>query len=119
MVISGTQLAVADNTGALIANCIQVKKEKVGKPGSLLRVSIRKTYPNSKVKKGTKHLAVVVRTRAKHLRKDGTYISFNENACVLVGENGEPKGTSVFGSVMKEVKQRGYIKVSQQAAEVI
>ncbi|MCK5787895.1 MAG: uL14 family ribosomal protein [Chlamydiia bacterium] len=119
MIKSGTQLRISDNTGALVANCIAVRKESTGKPGSLLKISVRKVDTKSNVKKKSKHLAVVVRTKGKHLRVDGTYVSFNENACVLVGDNGEPKGTSVFGPVMKEVKGKGFIKVCQQADEVI
>lgn len=119
MIISGTLLKVADNTGALVARCIQVKKSSVGRPGGLIRISIRKNEPNCNIKIGSKHLAVIVRTKRKFLRKDGSYVSFNENACVLVGDDKSPKGTSVFGPVMKEVRQNGYIKVSQQAVEVV
>lgn len=119
MIQSGTKLKVADNTGALVANCIHVYKDSVGKAGSLIKVSIRKVEPNSKIKKGSMHRAVIIRTKAKQKRPDGTFICCNENACVIVDDKGEPKGTSVFGSAMKEVRQSGCIKVSQQADEVI
>lgn len=119
MVMGSTVLKVADNTGALIARCIQVKKGPYGKPGSLIRVSIRKTEANANIKVGSKHLAVIVRSRGKHMRKDGSCISCNENVCVLVGDDKSPKGTSIFGPVMREVRWNGFLAVSQQASEVI
>jgi len=82
-------------------------------------VTIKDALPNSVVKKGDKSKAIVVRCRKEHRRPDGTYVRFDDNACVLVDDKGEPKGTRVFGPVARELRERKYTKIASLAAEVV
>jgi large subunit ribosomal protein L14 len=117
---------VADNTGAKEALIIKVLKgsgKKGGRVsatvGDLVVVSIKKAVPNSPVKKGEVHKAVVVRTRKEIRRRDGSYIRFGDNAVVLINQAGEPKGTRIFGPVARELRDKGFARIISLAPEVL
>ncbi|MFZ8834717.1 MAG: 50S ribosomal protein L14 [Candidatus Caldipriscus sp.] len=117
---------VADNTGAKEALIIKVLKgsgKKGGRVsatvGDVVVVSIKKAVPNSPVKKGEVHKAVVVRTRKEIRRRDGSYIRFGDNAVVLINQAGEPKGTRIFGPVARELRDKGFARIISLAPEVL
>lgn len=118
-----TVLQSADNSGAKRMKCFKVlggSKKRVARVGDIIVVSIKEALPNSKVKKGTVHKAVVVRTAKEIKRNDGTTIRFDENACVLVkGKDNEPVGTRIFGPVAREVRNSGFIRIASLAPEVL
>ena len=122
MIQSETKLQVADNTGAKLVKCIKVlggSKRRYASIGDLIVVSVKEAAPKGIVKKKTVQRAVVVRTRKEIGRKDGSYIRFDENAVVIIGGDGQPKGTRVFGPVARELRDRGYQKIISLAPEVI
>ncbi len=117
---------VADNTGAKEALIIKVLKgsgKKGGRVaatvGDVVVVSIKKAIPNSPVKKGEVHRAVIVRTKKEIRRRDGSYIRFGDNAVVLINQLGEPKGTRVFGPVARELRDKGFTRIVSLAPEVL
>lgn len=117
-----SRLKVCDNTGARIAMCIQVSgssKIRYGYIGDIINVSIKDAMPNAPVKKGDKGKAVIVRTRKEYRRIDGSYVRFDDNACVLITEQKEPKGTRVFGPVARELREKGFTKIMSLASEVV
>ncbi|HRO86165.1 MAG TPA: 50S ribosomal protein L14, partial [Niabella sp.] len=87
--------------------------------GDQIVVSIKDATPNGGVKKGTVSKAVIVRTKHKVRRKDGSYISFDENAVVLLNNSGDPRGTRIFGPVARELRDKGYMKIVSLAPEVL
>ena len=122
MIQDFTRLTVADNTGARIAMVIKTlggSHRRFSRLGEIVVVTIKAAMPNSSVKKGDKSRAVIIRTRKEFRREDGTYIRFDDNACVLIDEKGEPKGTRVFGPVAREIRNRQYTKIVSLAAEVV
>lgn len=118
-----TVLKAGDNSGAKRVKCIKVlggSKKLSASIGDKIVVSVKEALPNSKVKKGSVHKAVVVRTVAPTVRKDGSTIRFDENACVLIkGKEDEPVGTRIFGPVSREVRTQGYIRIASLAPEVL
>ena len=117
-----TELAVADNTGARIVECIKVlggSKRRYASIGDNIVVSVKEAIPNGKVKKGSVHKAVVVRTKKEIFRKDGSKVQFDSNSVVLTDETGEPIGTRIFGPVTRELRFRGQTKIISLAPEVI
>ncbi len=117
-----TNLQVADNSGAKTARCIKVlggSNHMITKIGDVIVVSITSVNPNSKIKKGQVVKAVIVRTKSKIVRQDGSFIKFDDNAIVLVDKEKEPIGTRVFGPVSREVKQKNFLKIASLASEVI
>jgi large subunit ribosomal protein L14 len=123
-------IKIADNTGAKVVNVFSVNgknSNRFARVGDIVAGSVRQVSPNSSLKKGDKVYAVIVRTRKEMRRKDGSYIRFDENAGVLVSkENGEPKGTRIFGPIPREVREQaigkmedGYKKIISLAPEVI
>ena len=123
-------IKIADNTGAKVVNVFSVNgknSNRFARVGDIVAGSVRQVSPNSTLKKGDKVYAVIVRTRKEMRRKDGSYIRFDENAGVLVNkENGEPKGTRIFGPIPREVREQaigkmedGYKKIISLAPEVI
>jgi large subunit ribosomal protein L14 len=117
-----TQLKVADNTGAKKVKCFKVlggSKRRYAAVGDVIICSVRDAEPDSAVKKGDVVRAVVVRTRRYIKRPDGSWLRFVTNSCVLIDEKGNPRGTRIFGPVAREVRERGYIKISSLAPEVI
>ncbi|MCX7784919.1 MAG: 50S ribosomal protein L14 [candidate division WOR-3 bacterium] len=122
MIQDFTRLTVADNTGARVAMVIKVlggSKRRFSYVGDVVVVTIKDALPNAPIKKGDKARAVIVRQRKEYRRPDGTYIRFDDNACVLIDDKGEPRGTRVFGPVAREVRDRQYTKIVSLAAEVI
>jgi len=104
-----TELTVADNTGARRVECIKVlggSKRRYASIGDMIVVSIKDAIPNAKVKKGTVHKAVVVRTKYSIHRNDGSLVKFDHNAVVITDEKGEPVGTRIFGPVTRELDQK-------------
>jgi large subunit ribosomal protein L14 len=122
MIQAETKLKVADNSGAQLVECFKVlggTKARYAVIGDIIKVSVKKAQPHGLVKKGEVHDAVIVRQRKEIRRKDGTYIRFGENACVLVDKQGEPKATRIFGPIAREVKLRGFNKIASLAPEVL
>lgn len=122
MIQSETMLHVADNSGGKLVKTIQVKngyKRRYAGLGDIIKVTVKQAAPHAAVKKGEVHDAVVVRIRKETRRPDGTYIRFDENACVIIDKNGEPKGTRIFGPIAREVKNAGYNKIASLAPEVL
>ena len=122
MIQMQSRLNVADNSGAKVVQCIKVlggtRRRTVG-VGGIIVVSVKKALPNSKVKKGDKARAVVVRTVHKIQRSDGTSIRFDENSAVLINNNKEPIGTRIFGPVARELRAKSFIKIISMAPEVL
>jgi len=117
-----TELAVADNTGARIVECIKVlggSKRRYASIGDNIVVSVKEAIPNAKVKKGSVHKAVVVRTRKAIHRNDGSNVKFDNNAVVITDEKGEPMGTRIFGPVTRELRLKGQTKIISLAPEVL
>lgn len=115
-------LNVADNTGAKKAVCIKVlggSKARYAGVGDVIVVAIRLASPKGLVKQHTVERAVVVRTAHPIHRSDGTYLRFDENACVIIGTDRLPKGTRVFGPVARELRQKGFQKIVSLAPEVL
>ena len=95
-------------------------KKRFAAVGELIVVSVKEALPNSRVKKGTVHKAVVVRTAKEISREDGSTIRFDENACVLLkGKEKDPVGTRIFGPVAREVRQGGFVRIASLAPEVL
>lgn len=115
-------LSVADNSGAKKLQCIKVlggSKRKYASIGDVVVVSVKEAIPNSKVKKGTVHRAVIVRTAKEIKRNDGTYIRFDGNAAVLINPQNQPLGTRIFGPVARELRARNYMRIISLAPEVL
>lgn len=122
MVQEQTRLNVADNSGAKKIMCIRIlggSGKKYGSIGDVIVVAVKSAIPNAPVKKGDVHKAVIVRTRKEIRRSDGSYIRFDENAAVLLDDNGEPRGTRIFGPVARELREKNYMKIVSLAPEVL
>ena len=119
---SQTRLKVADNTGARTIQCIRVMgrslKTEAG-VGDVIIASVKQAIPNAAVKKGDVVRAVIVRTAKEYGRPDGSYIRFDENAAVLINNQGNPRGTRIFGPVARELRDRNYMKIVSLAPEVL
>jgi large subunit ribosomal protein L14 len=117
-----TSLEVADNSGARRVEMIMPiggSTAKIASLGDKIKVTVKEASPDGVVKKGTVHNAVIVRTRKEVRRKDGTYIRFDQNAAVLIKDDGTPIGTRVFGPVARELRERNFMKIVSLAPEVI
>jgi large subunit ribosomal protein L14 len=115
-------LKVADNSGARKILCITPLGGGVGKTasiGDVISASVKEADPESKVPKGNVVRAVVVRARKELRRRDGSYIRFDENAAVIIDNQGEPVGTRVFGPVGRELRERKFMKIVSLAPEVL
>lgn len=115
-------LEVADNSGARKVQCIKVlggSKRRYAYVGDIIKVSVKETIPNSKVKKGSVMQAVIVRTAKEVRRPDGSYIRFDNNAAVLVTAQREPIGTRIFGPVARELRAKQFMKIVSLAPEVL
>ena len=115
-------MKVCDNSGAKEALCIRVlggTKRRYASIGDKVVVSVKSATPNGSVKKGAVAKAVVVRTRKEVRRPDGSYIRFDDNACVLLNEAGELKGTRIFGPVARELRDKNFMKIVSLAPEVL
>ena len=117
-----SRLKVADNTGAKEALVIRVlggTKRRYASVGDQIVVSVKDATPNGTAKKGQVSKAVVIRTRKEVRRKDGSYIRFDDKACVLLNQAGEMRGTRVFGPVARELRDKQYMKIVSLAPEVL
>ena len=122
MIQEQTKMVVADNSGAREVMCIRVlggTGRRYATVGDRVIVSVKSALPNGRVKKGTVQTAVVVRTVKEVGRPDGSSIRFSDNACVLINDQGEPRGTRIFGPVARELRERQYTKIISLAPEVI
>jgi large subunit ribosomal protein L14 len=117
-----TFLNVADNSGAKIVQCIKVlggSKRRYASIGDIIVVAVKDALPTSTIKKGTVEKAVVVRTHKEYRRSDGTYIRFDDNACVIIDAGLNPKGKRIFGPVARELREKDFMKIVSLAPEVL
>jgi large subunit ribosomal protein L14 len=122
MIQHESRLRVADNSGAKEVLCIRVlgnSGQQYAYVGDQIVVTVKDAIPAGGIKKGTVSKAVIVRTKNKLRRKDGSYISFDENAVVLLNNAGDPRGTRIFGPVARELRDKGYMKIVSLAPEVL
>ena len=122
MIQMQTSLEVADNSGARRVGMIMPIGGSTGKIASLgdrIKVAVKEASPDGTIKKGTVQDAVIVRTRKEVRRADGTYVRFDQNAAVLIKEDGTPIGTRVFGPVARELRDKNFMKIVSLAPEVI
>ena len=122
MIQAETRLRVADNTGARELLCIRVRggsRRRYAGVGDVIVGTVKSAAPQGSVRKGDVVQAVVVRTRRQFGRKDGTYISFDENAAVLIDNANNPRGTRIFGPVARELRERNFMKIVSLAPEVL
>lgn len=122
MIQQETNLVVADNSGAKRVRCIKVlggTRRRYASVGDVIVVSVKSAIPGGGVKKGEVSKAVIVRTKKEIRRNDGSYIRFDENAAVLLNNQGEPRGTRIFGPVARELRDRKYMKIISLAPEVL
>ena len=122
MVQPQTRLKVADNTGAKVIMCIRVlggSFRRSGNIGDVIIASVKSAIPGGSVKKGDVIKAVIVRSSKGLTRPDGSHIKFDDNAAVIIDEQGQPKGTRIFGPIARELRDKGYMKIISLAPEVI
>ena len=122
MIQAETKLVVADNSGAKVIQCFKVlggSRRRYARIGDVVIASVKQAEPRAQIKKGDVVRAVIVRQKQAFGRKDGSYIRFDENAAVIVDQQGQPKGTRVFGPIARELRERGYAKIISQAPEVL
>jgi large subunit ribosomal protein L14 len=121
MIQMRTRLVVADNSGARRLSAIHPLGGHLGLKaglGDVVTAAVKEAAPDSQVKKGKVVKAVIVRMRKESRRKDGSYIRFDDNAAVLINDDGEPVGTRVFGPVARELREKKYLKIVSLAPEV-
>jgi len=122
MIQMQTYLNVADNSGAKRVQCIKVlggSHKMTAGIGDIIVVAVKDALPNAAIKKGDVQRAVIVRTSKEYRRPDGTYIRFDDNACVIVDANQAPKGKRIFGPVARELRDIGFMKIVSLAPEVL
>ena len=122
MVQMQTYLKVADNTGAKEIMCIRVlggTRRRYANIGDVIVASVKKATPGGTVKKGDVVKAVIVRSKKGLRREDGSYIRFDENAAVIIGNDKNPVGTRIFGPVARELRDKDYLKIASLAPEVL
>ena len=116
-----SELEVADNTGAKRVRVIRVLKANSNRAdiGDIVVAAVKDATPNMPVKNHEVVKAVVVRTRNRNKRKDGSWIKFDQNACVIIDKDGNPRGSRVFGPIARELREKGYMKIISLAQEVV
>ncbi|HKJ64356.1 MAG TPA: 50S ribosomal protein L14 [Desulfopila sp.] len=122
MIQTETILNVADNSGAKKVLCIKIlggSKKRYATIGDIIVITVKEAIPHAKVKKGEVMKAVVVRTAKEMKRMDDTWVSFDENAAVILSNTGEPVGTRIFGPVARELRNLGFMKIISLAPEVL
>ena len=115
-------MKVADNSGAREVLCIRVlggTRRRYASIGDKVVVTVKDATPNGNIKQGTVTQAVIVRTKKQIRRPDGSYIKFDDNACVLLGDTGEIQGTRIFGPVARELREKNFMKIVSLAPEVL
>lgn len=128
MIQQESRLKVADNSGAQIVGCIRVLRGSTARGkytrrtagvGDVIVCSVKKSAPGADIKKGEIVRCVVVRTAYPIRRNDGSYVRFDSNAVVLIDEDGNPRGTRIFGAVARELREKNYMKIVSLATEVV
>jgi large subunit ribosomal protein L14 len=122
MIQAESRLKVADNSGAKDILCIKVlggSRHRYARVGDVITASVKSATPGAAVKKKDIVRAVIVRTSKETKRADGSSIRFDENACVLVNKDGQPRGTRIFGPIARELRDGGYMKIISLAPEVL
>ena len=128
MIQQETRLSIADNSGATIVQCIRVlggstargrHTRKTAGVGDLIVCAVKKAVPGGEVKQGDVVRCVIVRSKAAVRRLDGSYVRFDRNAAVIVDEQGNPRGTRIFGAIARELRERNYMKIVSLASEVV
>ena len=122
MIQQETELNVADNTGAKRVRCFKVlrgSKRRYAHVGDVIVCSVKEADPKGMVKKGEVHKAVIVRTCSYIRRPDGSMLRFYDNSCVILDDKGNPKGTRISGPVARELREKGFVKITSLAPEVI
>lgn len=122
MIQMQTVLDVADNSGAKVVRCIKVlggTGKRTAGIGEVIVLSVTKAIPGSAIKQGTVVKGVIVRCRKATRRADGSYVRFDSNAVVLVDNDGNPRGTRIFGAVARELRERRFMKIVSLASEVV
>ena len=122
MIQQESRLKVADNSGAREVLCIRVlggSKRRYARLGDTIVGTVKEAVPGGSVKKGEIVKAVVVRTRKEVRRKDGTYVRFDDNACVLINDQQQPRGTRIFGPVGRELRDKRFMRIVSLAPEVL
>jgi large subunit ribosomal protein L14 len=122
MIQTETILQVADNSGAKKVLCIRIlggSKRKTGRVGDIIIASVKEATPGGVVKKGDVVRAVIVRTKSRFNRKDGSHIHFDDNAAVIINDQNNPRGTRIFGPVARELREKEFMKIVSLAPEVI
>lgn len=122
MVMQESRLKVADNTGArevLVIRCLGGSNRKTANIGDIVVCTVKKAIPNSNLKKGKVVKAVIVRSVQGARRADGSYIKFDDNACVIIKDDKTPLGTRVLGPVARELREKDFMKIVSLASEVI
>ena len=117
-----SRLNVPDNTGAKQVGVIKVlggSKRRYAGVGAIVVVSVKVATPTGMVRKGQVFKAVIVRTVKGEQRDDGTHVRFGENACVIIKDDLSPRGTRIFGPVARELREKGFIKITSLASEVV
>lgn len=122
MIQQESRLKVADNSGAREVLCIRVlggSRRRYARVGDVIVATVKQATPGGTLKKGEIVKAVVVRTAKEQRRRDGTYIRFDDNACVVINDNRLPRGTRIFGPVARELRERRFMRIVSLAPEVI
>ena len=122
MIQQESRLKVTDNSGAKAILCIRVlggTRRRYARVGDLIVATVKEASPTGTVKKKSVVKAVIVRTRNKILRGDGSTIVFDDNAAVIVGDDNQPRGTRVFGPIPRELREKGFSKIVSLAPEVL
>jgi large subunit ribosomal protein L14 len=117
-----TRLKVADNSGAREIMCIRVlggSSKKYGAVGDIIIAAVKHAQPNAGVKKGEVVRAVIVRTAQEYGRPDGSHIKFDDNAAVIINNQGNPRGTRIFGPVGRELREKQFMRIVSLAPEVL
>lgn len=122
MIQQESVVRIADNSGAKKALVIRVlggSKRRYARIGDIVVVAVKDALPDGTVKKGDVAKAVIVRTTKEQRRRDGSYIRFDENAAVIISDNGEPRATRIFGPVGRELREKRFMKIVSLAPEVL
>lgn len=122
MIPVGTNLDVADNTGARKVKCIRIlgySRIRYARIGDIIVVAVKDAIPEGMVKKGEVAKAVVVRTTKEYKRNDGSWLRFDRNSAVLINDQMEPRGTRIFGPVARELREKKFLKIISLAPEVV
>lgn len=122
MIQQETRLNVADNTGArelLVIRVLGGSRRRYASVGDVVVATVKKAMPGGSIEKGDVVKAVIVRTKKEVRRPDGSYIRFDDNAAVIINEQGDPKGTRIFGPVARELRDKNFMKIISLAPEVL